>query len=172
MGYEVFITRADDPAQSKNRPIDDEEWQNLIRSNPTLKITPENSYERHTRDAGTERFVMTLWIAHPDKPPFMLIDGAIQIKSPDESTLQKMTEIAEKLRARVISEDGELYPPEPSAYNQPDSEQARRPFPDTFFPAHWKLWKRLLVAFLVGCILLVLKLFILGFSNSVERSET
>ena len=53
---------------------------------------------------------MVVWTTHPDRPPFMLVDGALQIKSPDEETIQKMVEMAGRLRARVV---GEVYPLDP-----------------------------------------------------------
>ena len=66
-----------------------------------------------------------------------------------------MVEMAGRLRARVVGEEGEVYPLDPPA--QP---HVLRPAKRGFMS--WPRWKQLLVAFLLGCVLLALKLLIFG----------
>ena len=155
MGYDVFITRAEHPNESSQHPIPEEDWSALLQSDPSLQVSPTDYYERRAQDGRMERFQMVVWTTHPDRPPFMLVDGTVQIKSPDEETIQKMVEMAGRLRARVVGEEGEVYPLEPPA--QP---HVLRPAKRGFMS--WPLWKQLLVAFLLGCVLLALKLLIFG----------
>jgi len=155
MGYDVFITRAENSNESVQHPISEADWKALLQSDSSLEASPTDYYERHTQDGRTERFQMVLWTAHPDRPPFMLVDGAVQIKSPDEATIQKMVEMAGRLRARVVGEGGEVYPMEQRSHSQL-SQPAKPAF------MSWPLWKQLLAAFLLGCVLLALKLLIFG----------
>ena len=154
MGYDVFITRAGLLNESSQHPIPKVDWRALVQADSSLQVSPGDYYERRTKDGRTERFEMVLWTAHPDRPPFMLIDGAVQIKSPDEATIQKMVEMAGKLGARVVGEEGETYPLDPPTPRQPSP-------PASFFMI-WPLWKLLLAGFLLGCVLLAIKLLIFG----------
>lgn len=155
MGYDVFITRAEHLDKNSDQPISETEWKALLQSDSSLEVSPADYFERRTADGKTERFQMVLWTAHPDRPPFMLIDGAVQITSPDEKTIQKMVEMAVRLRARVIGEEGEVYPLDP-----PPPVRSSPPAKVAFLT--WPLWKQLLAAFLFGCLLLALKLLIFG----------
>ena len=155
MGYDIFITRAEHPNESSQCPIAEADWKRLLQSDPSLEVSPTDYYDRRPNDGRTERFQMVLWTAHPDRPPFMLIDGAVQIKSPDDATIRKMVEMASKLGARVVGEEGEIYPLRPSPQTNPPAFTTPKPVP-------WPLWKLVLAAFLLGCILLVFKLLIYG----------
>ena len=155
MGYDVFITRAEHPNVSSQHPIPEADWNALLQSDPSFQVSPTDYYERRAQDGRTERFQMVVWTTHRDQPPFMLVGGALQIKSPDEETIQKMVEMAGRLRARVVGEEGEVYPLDPPA--QP---HVLRPAKRVFMS--WPLWKQSLVAFLLGCVLLALKLLIFG----------
>jgi hypothetical protein len=116
MGYEVHITRAEDWTESADYPISESEWLKVVHSDPSL----------HISDEGT-----VLWLDHPDKPSdkpqFWYADGMITKKHPDECTLQKMAEIADRLNARVIDDDGAEYGEEEDAETaeSPDGENQR-----------------------------------------------
>jgi hypothetical protein len=155
MGYDVYITRAESPDESSQHPIPEAEWSALLQNDSSLVVSPTDYYERSTSDGQTERFQSVLWTAHPDRPPFMLIDGAVQIKSPDDATIQKMVEMAGRLSARVVGEEGEVYPlnADPGSRSIQPSRPAAR---------SWPSWTPFLIAFLIGCLLLALKLLIFG----------
>jgi hypothetical protein len=156
MGYDVYITRAEHPDESGQHPISEADWNALVESDASLKLSPTDYYERRTPDGKTEKLPMVIWTAHPSRPPFLLMDGAIYIKSPNEATVEKMVEMAGKLKARVVDEDGEVY----SSGTPTGGPVSSAPPPPGF--RAWPLWKRLLAAFLFGCVLLALKLLIFG----------
>jgi hypothetical protein len=109
MGYNVYITRAEHWLSRKEHPISEVDWQALLHSDTTLVTSDTDHYTRRTKDGTQERFPLVLWTAHPDQPPFLFMDGAVHIKSPDDETVQKMVEMARILKARVIGEEGEFY---------------------------------------------------------------
>lgn len=109
MGYLVYITRAERGRQSRENPISESDWQALIQSDASLITSQTDHYTRRSKDGGKERFPLVLWTAHPDQPPFLFMDGAIEITSPDDKTIQKMVEMARMLNAKVIGEEGEAY---------------------------------------------------------------
>src|SRR5262249_29961402 len=105
MGYDIFITRASSTLETEEHPISEADWLAVIAADPDLERSQTDYYERRTQDGQIERIYDTIWTAHPDTPPFLLMDGAIQIKNPDEATIRKMVEIARKLDARVLGEE-------------------------------------------------------------------
>lgn len=109
MGYDVYITRASDWLDRETFPIPEKEWMIVVQSDPSLQISKEDYFDRTTKEGNIERLRPVCWKQHPDSVPFWYMDGAIEVKSPDDSTIQKMIEIAKKLNARVIGEDGEEY---------------------------------------------------------------
>jgi hypothetical protein len=152
MGYDVFITRADLPEESRKAPISSQEWTALVKSDSSLRISPTDYYEHKSSDGGTERIPTVIWTAHPGQPPFLLLDGAVQIKSPDKATIEKMMAMAAKLQARVVGEEGELYSSDSVA---PEGVVAKAG------TSSWPLWKKMVIAFFIGCVLLGLRLLIL-----------
>ena len=93
MGYDYHITRAGNWAENDNAQITADEWLSLVRDDPELHIANENGpYFAEWRDS---------W--------FDLVDGNVTTKNPDESTLGKMLALANRLRARVQGDDGEIY---------------------------------------------------------------
>jgi hypothetical protein len=114
MGYDVFITYATDSLDTARHPLSDAQWQRLDTEDPTLVPSTTDYNDRRAQNGTIERFHPVLWTAHPDSPPLWLIDGAIETKSPDERTMIKMVELAFKLGARVLDEDGGTYTVSPS----------------------------------------------------------
>src|ERR1044071_8617227 len=104
MGYDVVITKAASSINAEEHPITWTEWMTVVDADPTLQLSSTDWYERRRHDKSLERIYAVVWLAHPDTPPFLLMDGAVQIKNPDQATLEKMTEIARHLNARVLGE--------------------------------------------------------------------
>jgi hypothetical protein len=67
----------------------------------------------------------------------------------------KLVEMAQSLHAHAVGDDGETYPLAP-----PEQGSSSRPARPAFLA--WPLWKQLLAALLLGCVLLALKLLIFG----------
>lgn len=109
MGYEVFVTRAPSHLETKDHPISEAEWLEVAAADPSLRHSDEDYYERRGKSGNTERFHPWLWTGHPDEPPLWFIDGAVQIKNPDDATISKLVQLAGALKARVIGEEGEEY---------------------------------------------------------------
>ena len=99
MGYDLHITRAEDWTDSKNFPILPREWLAIIEKDEELKLAHKNGdyfavWEKHLTN---------------NKSWFDLADGEIYTKNPDDFSIRKMIEIAEKLNAKVQGDDSEVY---------------------------------------------------------------
>ncbi len=99
MGYQVYITQADDWASNEGYFIEPSEWINLIERDESLRLAEDNGP------------YFALWEGDPNEPDAWLdlVDGNITTKNPSESMLRKMLEIADLLDARVQGDDGEVY---------------------------------------------------------------
>ena len=109
MGYELYITRAENTWETKEKPILEFEWKAIAENDSELIYSNNDYYDRTNDEGQIERFHPWIIASHPDKPPLWFIDGAIDSKNPDKLTIKKMVELAEKLNAKVIGEDGEVY---------------------------------------------------------------
>ena len=88
MGYKIQITRAD-------HPISEAEWRAVADNDPELLYS--------TADR------CWLYITHSDLDPLRFKDGAARATNPRQTTVGKMFELAGKLGARVIGQEGEIY---------------------------------------------------------------
>ena len=112
MGYELYITRADTWLERRQHPISGPEWDAVVATDAELKWSTQDWYERQSANRRVERFYAVIWITHPEKVPFWFMDGAIQTKNPDQMTIRKMVDLAHKLSAKVLGEEGEEYGPD------------------------------------------------------------
>jgi hypothetical protein len=133
VGYDVHITRAEDWIESESKPISLGEWQSYIQSDPELRPEPCDTATNPTTDQviTVPNKGFAVWTAHPegDQVWFGYWRGCITAKNPDKAILEKMSQIAARLNARVIGDEGEEYPA--AAGTSP-------------FPAAKPWWKRLL----------------------------
>lgn len=98
MGYDVHITRRDEWSDDKGPAITREEWQAVLANDTELeRIDEEDTARMLDPSHHAARF---FWYSP---------HGSIFVKKPNRSVLMKMLEIAEKLEARVIGDDGEVY---------------------------------------------------------------
>ena len=84
------------------KPITASELREAIEHDPTLREMAD--------EVETEPGVLSLeWVEEPGETPkvLTLYGGEIDVTSPSDSTLQKMQELAGRLGARVIGEEGE-----------------------------------------------------------------
>jgi hypothetical protein len=111
MGYEVYITRARHSWDTAKRPISKARWDAVVAADPSLEVSSEDWVEWRTKRGGTERSYAVIWTGHPEQRDiaFWFTDGAISTKGPDDSTIEKMVELAERLGARVLGEENEAY---------------------------------------------------------------
>jgi hypothetical protein len=109
MGYNVYITRASSFLDTQSFPILESEWLAVAGIDPDLKLSSHGYIEQQGQDGQIEKIYAWNYVAHPDRPPFWFMNGAIETKNPDEQTVAKMVTLAEKLQAKVIGEEGEVY---------------------------------------------------------------
>jgi hypothetical protein len=95
----VHITRAKDWNRSDEAPISLDEWRAAIVADGDLQ-----------RDKDDDS--CAVWTAHPEwseLPTFRWTKGRIVLDRPDEETIAKATDIARRLRARVVGDNGNTY---------------------------------------------------------------
>ena len=111
MGYEVHITRATEWIRSNEAPITEEDWLAVVDTDPELIVSADDYYDTKDRHTGAVRRVHAVsWTAHPEEPWPLWHDGdEILTKNADEPTIGKMKQLAQRLNARVLGDDGESY---------------------------------------------------------------
>lgn len=98
MGYDLHITRRSKWWDDEGPEISLVQWKAFMRSDAEVQPDPDN---------GPVDF---LYMAHPEEPwPLWWDRGEVRTKNPDEVTVRKLVEIAKKLKARVVGDDGEEY---------------------------------------------------------------
>ena len=109
MGYEVEITR--DPFHSRKGEgphIHLEEWYDVVRRDEELQFVVPSQPERHPP-------LSVRWTAHPgaaseDASNWLHYGlGTLDARYPDEPMIRKMVELAVRLKAVVVGDNGELY---------------------------------------------------------------
>jgi hypothetical protein len=101
LGYNFYITRAEEWSQNEGYGIPPEEWLTIVEIDPELTLdTSHGNY--HARWTGPSEYA---------DPWFDWQSGNIMTKNPDLPILDKMVAIARQLNARVVGESGEPYPP-------------------------------------------------------------
>jgi hypothetical protein len=108
MGYQLHITRAETPWEDGHIPR--EEWLRYVADDPELEVS-ETDY---AEDRKGHREYDVVWNAAPpnesQRPPLWYSEGRIQTKYPSDAFVEKLKTIAKQLNARVLGDDGELYP--------------------------------------------------------------
>jgi len=114
MGYDLSLTRARYP------------WENA-----GLQLTPDDVHALVSGDASLEaasageNLPGLRWTAHPggDEVALWLLDGNLVAKNPDRVTITWMVDLAARLGARVVGDDGEVYARDGS-WSHPEAETA------------------------------------------------
>jgi hypothetical protein len=78
----------------------------VVSSDPTLTISTTDYLERKLPDGSIQRLHPVLW----NERAFWFMDHKIVVKNPEDDVLTKMLEIARRLQAHVVGDDGETYP--------------------------------------------------------------
>jgi hypothetical protein len=153
MGYDIHITRRQDWADPGN-DITKDEFVRLVRSDAEFHYPGQNGNDYADWQSPTSDY--TSWLCWSN--------GQIYTKNPEEELIDKMVALARTLQAEVQGDDGEVY--ESATKTKSDEIQeiaqvvASTPPGGTILK--WPLWKQLIAAFLLGCLLLAIKLIILG----------
>ena len=129
MGYELYITRADNFWETNEQPILEDEWENVANADPDLEKSQDDWYQRSNEDGSSEQFHPWIIKSHPERQPLWYMDGAINTKNPDEAARKKLFDLSQKLNAKVLGEEGETYNAEG---NQHVITSVKKPW--------WKIW--------------------------------
>jgi len=107
LGYDVYITRRTNWWQPSGQDIDLAEWSALAAQSADLV-----PWQGVGPDGLSRQDPTLLALRLPEggqSAPFLLNDGQLVVKSPDDWTARRMGELAEALGAKVQGEDGEIY---------------------------------------------------------------
>ena len=107
MAYDLHIVRTDHWLQAGSVPITKQEVDALIDADSELAWSFEN-YVDMADDAGVPtRYYAIAWRS---RPCFLWYRDQILCAGPDEALVSKLVRMARALDARVVGDDGELYP--------------------------------------------------------------
>ena len=102
VGYEFYVTRADHWSDGKPE-IPKEEWLDLVVHAPELSLAGYHG-PYFALWSGDSKYGADAW--------FNWKRGQVHTKNPDPPMIVKALQIAERLRARVQGDDGEIYLPD------------------------------------------------------------
>ena len=107
MSYDVHLVRTDNWLDAANDPITKPQINELISADPELEWSSEDWVDlRDGHGKKVTRYFMILW---KDKPCYWWYQNQITCSKPNEEQVGKMVEMATKLNANVIGDDGESY---------------------------------------------------------------
>jgi hypothetical protein len=149
MAYDLHIVRTDDWTEAASSPITKQDVDALIASDAELAWSTTDYVDMKDEAGVSTRYFMIAWRG---APCFWWYRDQIQCSGPDDAQQLKLVQMARALNAYAVGDDGEIYPIE------------QKPTPGPTLPVRkpWPLWKQLIAAFLLGCVLLALKLLIFG----------
>jgi hypothetical protein len=115
MGFDVYITRNEDPFEENGENISLDEWLNYVKNDSTMRLdnfaeAPIDGTDSYLR---MENAGLSVWkdysknIEGGNMAWFNYQDGMISVKNPDIEILAKMLVIARILKAKVVPEEGE-----------------------------------------------------------------
>ena len=117
MGYDIHITRQENWFdEDDNRNISIDEWKALVTSDPEMRL--DNFAEVTTPPGDTLRVEndgLSVWTKYSgdglkgNHAWFDYRKGTIVVKNPDDEILNKMLDIANKLKAKVQGDESEIY---------------------------------------------------------------
>ena len=117
MGYNIHITRQEEwYDEVPELCITMEEWVTYVTNDPDMRLD-NHAFVKTTggEDFGVISEGLSVWTKYSRNGIgggyawFSYEEGNIDVKNPDDEILGKMYEIADKLGARLIGDDGEQY---------------------------------------------------------------
>ena len=155
MAYDLHIVRTEDWTEAASAPITKQDVDALIAADAELAWSTTDYVDMKDESGVSTPYYMIQWRG---RPCFWWYQDEVRCAGSDEAQIAKLVEMARALGARVVGDDGEVYPIEPGNASTGTSTQKSAPM--AF--ATWPLWKRLVAAFFLGCVLLGLKILIFG----------
>ncbi|MEM1203459.1 MAG: hypothetical protein AAGN66_09560 [Acidobacteriota bacterium] len=154
MAYDLHLVRTEDWTQAADAPITKQDVAALMAADPELAWSTTDYVDMSDEAGAVTRYWMMTWRG---QPCFWWYQDQVLCSDPDEAQISKLVQMSRVLRARVFGDDGEEYPLEQQP--APPTSQPPSAAPG---PTLWPLWKQFVAAFLLGCVLLALKLLIFG----------
>jgi hypothetical protein len=117
MGYDLTLTRGRFGWDNAGKEITADDVRTLVAADASLAET-----------SGGDNLPGVQWLTHPagDEVVFWLLDGNLVVKNPDRATITRLVELAARLDARVVGDDGEVYARD-GTWSNPDAETSSRP---------------------------------------------
>jgi hypothetical protein len=115
VGYDVHITRTADWTLSEEIPISLDEWRAYLEQDPEMRLAGYAEAQVGDGVLRVESEGLSVWTAYSrdgvggNMAWFDYRSGEVVVKNPDDEILSKMRQIAERLGAHVIGDDGESY---------------------------------------------------------------
>src|SRR5262245_35665016 len=157
MAYDLHIVRAKNWLEASTAPITKGDVDALIASDSELAWSATDYVDMRDDVGGVTRYWMITWRG---QPCFCWYRDHIQCSRPDEGQRQKLVQMARALKAHAVGDDGEVYLSATEIEHGERLDSSASPPRPAFL--RWPLWKQLLAAFVLGCVLLALKLLIFG----------
>jgi hypothetical protein len=112
MGHDIHITRKKNWSDESQNAITLDEWKACVRNDSEMKL--DNFAEIITQKADFIRFDsegIAVWTKHSSVENVFISwrNGKVSVSKPDDEIIKKMIRIAEKLKAKVQSDEGEIY---------------------------------------------------------------
>jgi hypothetical protein len=105
MPYDLHVVRTSNWLEAAKNPITREEVNRLIESDPELEWSASD-YVEMKQEEVTNRFYMITWNG---MSCFWWYEDQVTCATPDDVQVEKLIDIAEKLSAKVVGDDGEHY---------------------------------------------------------------
>lgn len=151
MGHELHITRRN-VWSDKGNDIKFEEFVNYVKNDPEFTHPGKNGEEFAEWKSPTTEYESWIWF----------YDGNIYSKNPEPELINKMVAIAKTLKATAQGDDGEIYISateiqRDDGHSRLSADGASQNGANR---SGMSLGKKMLIAFLLGCVLLGLRLVI------------
>ena len=105
MPYDLHVVRTSNWLEAAMNPITRAAIDRLIQSDPELEWSASD-YVEMKQEEVTNRFYMITWNG---MSCFWWYEDQIRCASPNEQQVAKLIGIAEKLKAKLVGDDGERY---------------------------------------------------------------
>ena len=153
MGYDLHITRRKDWC-NEGDDIGFEEFVAYVRGDK--EFTYPGQLGDDAADWRSPKTGYESWLCWSE--------GQAYTKNPEPEFMDKLVAVAGALGAKLQGDDGEVYLSSTEVQGKDVASSAPAPCPPRSLPAffHWPRWKLMVVGFLLGCVLLGLKLLIFG----------
>jgi hypothetical protein len=113
MGYDLHISKTAEWSQSSANPISEIEWKAAVAADGRLQMdTTARAINPQTHEViEISNPLMASWVDPEtnEKHYFYYRRGKISVKNPSESAIKKMKELASRLGAHVLGDEGEPY---------------------------------------------------------------